>query len=55
MRMDAGDRMADSRLRICLVAHNAYGALAGGNGGHLEDVERELSLMATANVLSMCW
>lgn len=33
-------------LRVCLVAHFAYGALAGGNGGHIGGVERQTSLMA---------
>jgi len=35
-----------SCLRICFVAHNAYGALAGGNHGHIGGVERQTSLMA---------
>ncbi len=33
-------------LRTCLVAHFAYGALAGGNQGHIGGVERQTSLMA---------
>jgi len=32
--------------RICFVAQNAYGALAGGDGGHIGGVERQTSLMA---------
>lgn len=32
--------------RICLVAHFAYGALAGGQSGHIGGVERQTSLMA---------
>jgi len=35
-----------SCLRICLVAHNAYGALTGGTRGHIGGVERQTSLMA---------
>jgi glycosyltransferase involved in cell wall biosynthesis len=31
---------------ICLVAHSAYGALAGDNSGHIGGVERQTSLMA---------
>ena len=31
---------------VCFVAHFAYGALAGGNGGHIGGVERQTSLMA---------
>jgi len=33
-------------LRICFVAHNAYGAMAGGRSGHIGGVERQVSLMA---------
>jgi glycosyltransferase involved in cell wall biosynthesis len=32
--------------RICLVAHLAYGAMTGGNSGHIGGVERQTSLMA---------
>ena len=32
--------------RVCFVAHNAYGALAGGDAGHIGGVERQTSLMA---------
>ncbi|MBL7145005.1 MAG: hypothetical protein ISS76_12290 [Phycisphaerae bacterium] len=32
--------------RICFVAHFVYGALAGGDGGHIGGVERQTSLMA---------
>ncbi len=39
----AGDR---STLRICMVAHNAYGALAGSVRGHIGGVEWQTSLMA---------
>lgn len=44
--------MGDSSLRhhkkprICLVAHFAYGAMSGGNSGHIGGVERQTSLMA---------
>jgi len=34
------------RRRICFVAHFAYGALNGGEGGHIGGVERQTSLMA---------
>lgn len=44
---------------ICLVAHFAYGALAGGEHGHIGGVERQTSLMAkwlagTDRVLRPC-
>jgi glycosyltransferase involved in cell wall biosynthesis len=32
--------------QICFVAHNAYGAIAGGTSGHIGGVERQTSLMA---------
>ncbi len=32
--------------RICFVAHFAYGAMAGGDSGHIGGVERQTSLMA---------
>ncbi len=31
---------------MCFIAHLAYGALTGGNGGHVGGVERQTSLMA---------
>lgn len=34
------------KLRICIVAHFAYGALAGGDRGHIGGVERQTSLLA---------
>ncbi len=36
----------DSKLSLCLVAHNAAGAMFGGNQGHIGGVERQTSLMA---------
>ncbi len=36
----------DTKLRICFVAHLAYGAMAGGRNGHIGGVERQTSLMA---------
>ncbi|MDO8954856.1 MAG: glycosyltransferase family 4 protein [Gammaproteobacteria bacterium] len=33
-------------ISICFVAHNAYGALAGLNTGHIGGIERQQSLMA---------
>lgn len=35
-----------TRPRICFVAHYAYGAMAGGDSGHIGGVERQMSLMA---------
>jgi len=32
-------------MRICFVAHFAYGSVAGGQGGHIGGVERQVSLM----------
>lgn len=34
------------KSRICFVAHNAYGAVAGGSRGSIGGVERQTSLMA---------
>jgi len=34
------------KLDVCLVAHFAYGALTGGEQGHVGGVERQTSLMA---------
>ncbi len=36
----------DYRPSFCLVAHNAAGAMFGGNQGHVGGVERQISLMA---------
>lgn len=36
----------DNNLRICFVAHSAYGAMTGGNSGYIGGVERQTSLMA---------
>lgn len=33
-------------MKICIVAHFAYGAMAGGMSGHIGGVERQTSLMA---------
>lgn len=32
--------------KICIVSHNAYGAISGGNGGFVGGVERQTSLLA---------
>lgn len=32
--------------RICIIAHNAYGAMTGGAQGHIGGAERQTSLMA---------
>jgi glycosyltransferase involved in cell wall biosynthesis len=37
---------APSLLRICIVAHFAYGAMRGGLDGHIGGVERQTSLLA---------
>jgi len=34
------------KLRICFVAHNAYGALTGRDAGHIGGIERQQSLMS---------
>ncbi len=34
------------KLRICIIAHNTYGALTGGVQGHIGGAERQTSLMA---------
>ncbi|MDT8302439.1 MAG: glycosyltransferase family 4 protein [Sedimentisphaerales bacterium] len=36
----------NDKPRICFVAHNAYGALAGKDTGHIGGIERQQSLMA---------
>jgi len=38
--------MLPDPLSICFVPHYAYGAMAGGNSGHIGGVERQTSLMA---------
>ncbi len=40
------DQPLHCKLKICLVAHAAYGAITGGNAGHIGGVERQTSLMA---------
>lgn len=40
------DSTPADRISICIVAHFAYGALAGGSTGHIGGVERQTSLMA---------
>jgi glycosyltransferase involved in cell wall biosynthesis len=35
-----------SKLDICLIAHAAYGAIAGESSGHIGGVERQAALMA---------
>ncbi len=34
------------KLSICIVSHNGYGAISGGNGGFVGGVERQTSLLA---------
>lgn len=34
------------QMKICLVAHNAYGAMKGGQDGHIGGVERQAGLMS---------
>jgi glycosyltransferase involved in cell wall biosynthesis len=46
MSDSARHRGAESAPAICLVAHFAYGALAGGGNGHIGGVERQTSLTA---------
>lgn len=36
----------DARPSICIVSHNAYGAVRGGGSGHIGGVERQTSLLA---------
>jgi len=38
--------LSHRRLSLCFVAHNAYGALAGLDTGHIGGIERQQSLMA---------
>lgn len=33
-------------MKLCLIAHYAYGALSGGDNGHVGGVERQSSIMA---------
>jgi glycosyltransferase involved in cell wall biosynthesis len=41
-----GAHTRPSGLDVCLVAHEAYGALVGGERGHVGGVERQTTLMA---------
>jgi glycosyltransferase involved in cell wall biosynthesis len=41
-----GAEARPSGLDVCLVAHEAYGALVGGERGHVGGVERQTTLMA---------
>lgn len=41
-----GHNSKEFALSICFVAHNAYGALAGKDNGHIGGIERQQSLMA---------
>ncbi len=49
------------QIRICFVAHNAYGALADLDTGHIGGIERQQALMAHwladhgHNVSMICW
>jgi glycosyltransferase involved in cell wall biosynthesis len=38
--------MDQNKRSVCLVAHNAYGALTGGTSGHVGGVERQTSMTA---------
>ncbi len=38
--------MTKKKPRICIVAHNAYGAMTGGRHGHVGGAEHQTSLMA---------
>lgn len=44
--IDTQNNAEDRRPSICLVAHNAAGAMFGGDQGHVGGVERQTSLMA---------
>jgi glycosyltransferase involved in cell wall biosynthesis len=44
--IDIQSTTEDHRPSFCLVAHNAAGAMFGGNRGHIGGVERQTSLMA---------
>lgn len=44
--IDEQSTAEDRRLSLCLVAHNAAGAMFGGNQGYIGGVERQTSLMA---------
>jgi glycosyltransferase involved in cell wall biosynthesis len=37
---------SERKLSICIVSHNGYGAMAGGQGGFVGGVERQTSLLA---------
>jgi hypothetical protein len=43
----SGNTLEDRRRpRVCFVPHFAYGAIAGGDSGHIGGVEKQTSLMA---------
>ncbi|MFH1079610.1 MAG: glycosyltransferase family 4 protein [Pseudomonadota bacterium] len=44
--IDEQSTTEDRKRSFCLVAHNAAGAMFGGNQGHIGGVERQTSLMA---------
>lgn len=44
--IDKQSTTQDHKPSFCLVAHNASGAMFGGNQGHIGGVERQTSLMA---------
>ncbi len=52
---------ASAPLRLCVVAHHAYGAMTGGAAGHFGGVERQTSLMCRwlaergHEVSLVCW
>ncbi len=44
--MQGRHSLVHEHMHVCFVAHFAYGALGGGDGGHIGGVERQTSLMA---------
>ena len=46
LRVAAWSQMSGRRINICIVSHNAYGAIKGGKFGHAGGVEFQTSLLA---------
>lgn len=44
--MIVSTEQTDKKINICIIAHNAYGALKGGKSGHAGGVEFQTSLLA---------
>lgn len=46
MEKNGSSKAFDAQPKVCIVSHNAYGAMTGGRAGHIGGVEWQTSLMA---------